>query len=138
MAQQVLLIDDDEGYLLAARRLLEQAGYDVRTAGSAAEARGQLASEKPDLVLLDVIMPGEDGFTFAEKLAQDETIAGVPVVLVTSVADSAGHTLRAFEKGKGLTAADVLPKSDAHERLLECVASVLGRQQDSTAQNSNT
>ncbi len=125
MARKVLMVDDDEGFLLAAGSLLEGAGYDVTAAESAADARKRLAAGRPDIIVLDVLMPGEDGFTFADNLAKDEKLAGIPVVLVTAVAESPGQMMYAFERDKGLTAADVLPKSAAHERLVDTVASVL-------------
>ena len=126
MAQKVLLVDDDEGFLLAAGRLLEAAGYDVAPAASAAEARSQLEAALPDLILLDVIMPGQDGFSFADEIAKDERLAGIPIVLVTAVAESPGQMMHAFEENKGLPASDVLPKSMAHERLVDTVGAVLG------------
>ena len=126
MAQRILLVDDDEGFLLAAGRLLEAAGYEVTPAQSAAEARSRLESELPDLILLDVLMPGEDGFTFADTLSNDERLSDIPVVLVTAVAESTGQMMYALERDKGLPATDILPKSAAHERLVETVATVLG------------
>lgn len=128
MTRKILLVDDDEGYLLAAKRLLEDAGYAVRTASRAEEARQQLESERPDLILLDVIMPAEDGFTLSEELSQMKAMADVPVILVTAVADSSGQTMRAFEEGKGLDATDILPKSEVPDRLLDCVNSALGQE----------
>ena len=125
MPQRILLVDDDEAFLLAAGHLLEAAGYEVASATGAAEARDQLASQLPDLILLDVIMPGQDGFSFADEVAADERLAGIPVVLVTAVAESPGQMMHAFEENKGLPASDVLPKSTAHERLVETVAAVL-------------
>jgi CheY-like chemotaxis protein len=125
MGRRILLVDDDKGFLLAAGRLLEDAGYTVVTAGNAAEARAQLDAQLPDLVLLDVRMPGEDGFSLADAIAEDERLAAVPVVLVTAVAESAGQMMHALERDKGLTAVDILPKSAAHERLVDTVASVL-------------
>ena len=136
MARQILLIDDDEGYLLAVRRMLEGAGYDVRTARSAAEAREQLTPRPPDLILLDVIMPAEDGFTFAKELAESDAVADVPVVLVTSVADTPGQAMYAFRKGDGLTAADVLAKADVPDQLLPCVSAVLGEDRSAPAMES--
>lgn len=127
MAEEILLIDDDEGYLLAVGRILEQAGYRVKTANSAAAAREVLKTDSPDLILLDVIMPTEDGFTFADELSGDETHGNIPVVLVTAVADSSGRTMYAFGQDKGLTAVDILPKGEVHNRLLETVKSALSK-----------
>ena len=128
MARKILMVDDDKGFLLAAGRLLEAAGYEVTRAEGAAQARECLASERPDLILLDVLMPGEDGFTFADALAKDEALADIPMVLVTAVAENAGQIMFALEHDKGLTAADILPKSAAHERLVDTVAAVLGEE----------
>lgn len=125
MAQRILLVDDDEGFLLAAGRLLEAAGYEVTPAVGAAEARTHLETETPDVILLDVLMPGEDGFTFADNIAKDERLGEIPVVLVTAVAESSGQMMYALEHDKGLTAADILPKSAAHERLVDTVAAIL-------------
>lgn len=129
MAQKILLVDDDEGFLLAAARLLEAEGYEVIRAPSAAEARARLDEALPDLILLDVIMPGKDGFTFADELAKDERVSGVPVVLVTAVAESPGQMMHAFEQSRGLTAADVLPKSAAHENLAKLAKAALAKKQ---------
>ena len=126
MAQKILMVDDDEGFLLAAARILEAAGYEVTQAQSAEEARSRLAEGLPDLILLDVIMPGEDGFTFADNVAKDDTLSKIPVVLVTAVAESPGQMMTAFGRDSALTAADILRKSEAHERLVETVAATLG------------
>ena len=125
MAKTVLLVDDDEGFLLAAGRLLEAEGYDVVRAPGADEARARLDEALPDLILLDVIMPGKDGFTFADEMAKDARLAGIPVVLVTAVAESPGQMMHAFEENLGLTAANVLPKSAAHTELVKTVAAAL-------------
>ncbi len=123
---RILMVDDDEGYLLAAGALLEAEGHEIVKATSAAEARTILDSQTPDLILLDVLMPGKDGFKFSDELAGDEALSDVPVVLVTSVADSSGQMMHAFEAGKGLAASDILPKSAAHKQLIDTVAAALG------------
>ncbi len=125
MGPRILMVDDDEGFLFAAGRLLEAGGYEVERATSAAEARKALRASLPDLILLDVLMPGEDGFSFADQISEDSRLAGIPVVLVTAMAESTGQMMYALEHDKGLTAADILPKSAAHERLLQVVAATL-------------
>ena len=127
MAEKVLLVDDDEGFLLAAGHLLKGAGYEVTSALNADEARSQLDAALPDVILLDVIMPGKDGFAFAEEVAQDERLAGIPVVLVTAVAESSGQMMHAFGENQALTAVDILPKSAAHTKLVDTVAAALAK-----------
>ena len=127
MPEKVLLVDDDEGFLLAAGHLLKGAGYEVTSALNADEARSQLDAALPDVILLDVIMPGKDGFAFAEEVAQDERLAGIPVVLVTAVAESSGQMMHAFGENQALTAVDILPKSSAHTKLVDTVAAALAK-----------
>jgi CheY-like chemotaxis protein len=126
MPQKVLIVDDDKGYLLAVRRMLESEDYEVVTAASATEGRDRLKEKPlPDLILLDVLMPTEDGFSFADALSKDKTFSDIPVVLVTAVAESPGQMRQAFEKDKGLTAADILRKSHVHQQLIPTVRKVL-------------
>lgn len=127
MAHRILMVDDDEGFRLAAGSLLEAEGYEVAAAVDARDARAQLEANTPDLVLLDVIMPGEDGFTLAESLKDDPAFANLPVVLITSVADNPGQMMRAFEQGKGCTVANILPKGEAHANLVKVVDSILAK-----------
>lgn len=126
MARKILVVDDDEDYVLAIEKMLEAEGYLVSTAANSAEAEKLLKSELPDLILLDVVMPGKDGFALADELAENKKLSGIPVVLVTSVADSSGRIMHSFEEGKGCTAVDILPKSNAPERLVPVIQEVLG------------
>ena len=64
----VILIEDDEDTRDVVRRLLETAGAEVRTAGSAAEGMELFRAERPDLLLVDIAMPGEDGLSFMRRL----------------------------------------------------------------------
>lgn len=125
MAHKILAVDDDPGFLAATQAILQGAGYEVETASCAAEARDRLASQTPDLILLDVLMPEEDGFTFADALDGDSAGGSIPVVLVTAVAESPGQMMQAFGQDKGLTAVDILPKSAAHTELLPTVRRAL-------------
>ncbi|MEM6410515.1 MAG: response regulator transcription factor [Pseudomonadota bacterium] len=85
MATQSILVCDDEAPL---RRMLrdhfEEAGYDVIEAIDAEELRSRLAEEEPDLIILDVRMPGKDGFTALREL---RTIHRTPVIMLTAAAD---------------------------------------------------
>ena len=125
MAKKILLVDDDEGFLLAAGQLLEAAGYEVTRSSGAAEARVELDKALPDLILLDVIMPGKDGFVFSDELAKEERLKEIPVVLVTAVAENTGQMMRAFAQDKAMAAVNILPKSAAHKDLVNTVAAAL-------------
>ena len=81
---KILLVDDSKTELHVLSELLLKHGYAVRTAESGEEALKRLAEEKPDLVLLDVVMPGQNGFQLTRAITRDPRFAGLPVILCTS------------------------------------------------------
>ena len=81
---KILLVDDSKTELHVLSELLLKHGYAVRTAESGEEALKRLAEEKPDLVLMDVVMPGQNGFQLTRAITRDPRFAGLPVILCTS------------------------------------------------------
>ncbi|HZA67214.1 MAG TPA: response regulator [Geminicoccaceae bacterium] len=81
---QVLVVDDDPKTREMLRRTLQKAGWTVAEAGNGCEALEALETAKPALVLLDLMMPGMDGFEVLERLHGDETWREVPVIIVTA------------------------------------------------------
>ncbi len=132
MAERILIVDDDKDYLLAAKLTLEAESFDVATATDTDEASEQLKAGRPDLILLDVMMPGKDGFTFCDELKESPEYAGIPIVLVTAVAENPGMMMYAFEKELGLSAEEILPKTAAQKDLAGAVRRSLGQEEDST------
>lgn len=82
--QKVLLIDDSKTELHFLSDLLTKNGYSVRTAENGEEAMRRLQEEKPDLILMDVVMPGQNGFQLTRSITRDPHFAGVPVIMCTS------------------------------------------------------
>jgi twitching motility two-component system response regulator PilH len=82
--QDILLVDDSKTELHALSEMLTKRGYNVRTAENAEEAMKRLAEAKPDLILMDVVMPGQNGFQLTRAITRDERYAGVPVIMCTS------------------------------------------------------
>lgn len=82
--QHILLVDDSKTELMVLSDLLTSNGYTVRTADSAEAAQQQLAEHVPDLILLDVVMPGQNGFQLTRAITRDPRYAHVPVILCTS------------------------------------------------------
>ena len=85
MAKQILVVDDEPGIVKLVTALLVGKGYDVRSAHDGESALRQVAQAKPDLVLLDVMLPGMDGSAVAEELARDAWTSKIPVVFLTSL-----------------------------------------------------
>lgn len=81
---QVLVVDDDAVIRDLLRVNLELEGYDVVAAADGATALEQIAAAHPDLVLLDVMMPGVDGWEVASRLKADEATAPIPIVFLTA------------------------------------------------------
>jgi len=129
MAPRILLVDDDKDYLLAAKLTLEAESYDVVTADSARQASEELKRQKPDLVMLDVRMPEKDGLTFCDELATNPDYGGIPVILVTAVAENPGMMMYAFEENYALSAKEIIPKTSAQKDLAGTVRRCLGKQQ---------
>ena len=85
VAHRVLIIDDEDDIREVAALSLESvAGWDVLTASSGAQGLAMAAKEKPDAIVLDVMMPGMDGPTTVRELKKNPATAGIPVVLLTA------------------------------------------------------
>lgn len=81
---KVLIVDDSKTELMVLSDLLSRNGYSVRTADCADAAFKQLAEQKPDLILMDVVMPGQNGFQLTRAISRDPQFAGVPIIMCTS------------------------------------------------------
>lgn len=84
----ILLVEDNEANQLLASSVLELSGYSVEVAGDANEARSILGRCAPDLILMDIQLPGIDGLTFVKQLKAEPATAGIPVVALTARAMS--------------------------------------------------
>ena len=80
----VLIVDDSKTELMYLTDLLEKNGMSVRTAENADEAFRRLAEQKPDLILMDVVMPGQNGFQLTRTISRNPEFAGVPIIMCTS------------------------------------------------------
>jgi CheY-like chemotaxis protein len=80
----ILVVEDNEANQLLARAVLELEGFEVQVAGSADEARDTLRHLEPNLILMDIQLPGEDGLSFTRKLKADRATTTIPVVALTA------------------------------------------------------
>ncbi len=114
---RILLIDDDVDFVRATTKVLESKPYEVIVAFDGKEGLEKARSEKPDLVLLDILMPKVDGFAVADQFKKDESLSKIPVVALTSFSDSYGQPF-AFEVSdfvqKPVSPKDLLAKVEKH------------------------
>lgn len=86
MKGKILVIEDNEQNLYLVRFILERSGYEVFAAPDGRSGIETAASLRPDLILLDIQLPGMDGYTVARNLRRNEDLARTPIVAVTSYA----------------------------------------------------
>ncbi len=98
MTGRVLIVDDTQPNLLLLERQLSDEFFDVLTARSGAQALEIAARERPDIILLDVMMPGMDGFEVCRRLKADRALMHIPVVMVTAL-DQPAARVQALDAG---------------------------------------
>ena len=84
LAPVVLIVEDNQANRLLAQTVLERAGFTTESAHSAEEAQDLLAEMRPDLILMDLQLPGKDGLEFARELRSDPDTAEIPIVAVSA------------------------------------------------------
>ena len=82
--QKILLVDDSKTELHHLSELLGKRGFEVRTAENGEDAMKRLGEETPDLILMDVVMPGQNGFQLTRAITRDPLYADVPIIMCTS------------------------------------------------------
>ena len=98
MAACVLVVDDNATNLKLASQALESEGYRVLKAGDAEEAQAAIRNQAPDLILMDVALPGMDGLALTRKLKSEPSTRHIPIVALTAFAMK-GDDQKAFEAG---------------------------------------
>lgn len=127
MAKKILVIDDDPDFVESVVNLLEAKGYQVASASNGKDGIAKAKTEKPNLILLDVMMNTKDeGFTVARELQQTAEVKGTPVVMVTGVRKEMNLPFGFEPDETWLPVKQILEKPVTPETLLKAVASVLG------------
>lgn len=127
MARQakILIVDDDHVFVEATKAVLESKNYQVSAAFDGDEGLQKVQDERPDLIILDIIMPTKDGFTVCEQLKGDPRLSEIPVLILTSFAEKKGETSIPVSAGLGLEAEDYIDKPVSPDELLSRVEKML-------------
>ncbi len=116
----VLAVDDIPLNLLLVQKMLSRFNFKLRTASGGQQALDAVAEEKPDLILLDLMMPGIDGFEVIRRLREDPTTADIQIVILSAL-NSNEDVVKGFNVG----ANDFIMKPIIMEKLLTCVVTQL-------------
>ncbi|MBN2382003.1 response regulator [bacterium] len=118
---KILVADDDKSTRELISIVLEDEGYEVITAINGIETIEKAAKEKPDLIVLDIMMPQMDGYEALNKIKENEELTAIPILVITA------RTIKIYEKiSKGLGAVDHITKPFSPDELLEKIKMFLG------------
>lgn len=138
--KRILLIDDDQINLESLREVLEQADYGVMTASDGCQGLALAQAESPDLIILDLLLPGLDGFEICAKLKEDPRYADIPIVMLTGVFITPEDMQRGLQLGaeRFLIKADAyVSKPPVYEQLLQDILVLLGEASPVSAPQKN-
>jgi two-component system phosphate regulon response regulator PhoB len=121
-AKRILIVDDDAFIRRPLEFILREEGYQAATAANADEGLRAIESCAPDLIFLDVMMPGKDGLTWCAELKSDPRYARIPIVLLSARGQEHDR-----ERGLALGAADFMTKPYSPFELKRRVHELLGR-----------
>jgi DNA-binding response OmpR family regulator len=122
----ILVVDDDPDLVEAVSMKLEAKNYRVAKAYDGVEAMDRIKEEKPDLVILDVMMPRKNGWDVCDEIKNSADLKDIAVVLLTAVADSVKTTSYTHHNGKTTLADDYIPKPIDLDELMEIVSDHCG------------
>jgi DNA-binding response OmpR family regulator len=132
MRRKILVVEDNADQLELIRSVLEKAGFAIGTAANGTDALVKTRSISPDLIVLDLMLPGLNGFDICETLRKDPLTASVPIVMLTGLCSQFGR-LAGLESG----ANDFLTKPFKVEELVSKVDKLLQSQTSSKARSKS-
>jgi CheY-like chemotaxis protein len=130
-SKRILVVDDNKSLVMVMARILQKEGYDVSTAFDGTEGMEKAQSEKPDIIILDISMPGPDGYAVCRQLRLDPNTSNIPVVFLSSKGNidekrgPAGVGLKELQLGYSYGASDFLHKPISSKELITTVKGIL-------------
>jgi DNA-binding response OmpR family regulator len=117
----ILVVDDDPDLVESVSMRLESEGFQVAKAYDGVEAWDRIKDERPQMLILDVMMPRKNGYELCNEIKKDDKFKDITVLLLTAVAEAVPHTTYTHMDGKSTLADDYIPKPIDLDNLMEIV-----------------
>jgi len=117
----ILVVDDDPDLVESVSTKLESEGFQVAKAYDGVEAWDRIKDERPQMLILDVMMPRKNGYELCNEIKNDDNFKDITVLLLTAVAEAVPHTTYTHMDGKSTLADDYIPKPIDLDNLMEIV-----------------
>lgn len=129
--EKILIVDDDPDIRDVLTIILEAQGYQITVARNGIEGFAKLSDEKPDLIILDLLMPKMDGFAVYKELQNTKwaELNNIPILILTSVREEASRRRYELETGQTLSADCYIEKPISPDLLIETVGKLVKRNQ---------
>ena len=121
----ILVVDDDPDLVETVAMMLESKGCEIGRAYDGIEGEESIKERRPDLIILDIMMPRKDGYVLCSELKADEKTSDIPIVLLTAVGEAVPTTRYTHADGMSTEADDYIPKPIDTEGLWEVVSGLL-------------
>ena len=123
--KRILVVDDEPDFAGIVQQNLEKEGFEVEVAYDGEEGLEKVQANPPDAIVLDVMMPGKDGYQVCAELKADDRFAEIPVILLTAVASHVTSTRYSHRDGMSTEADDYLAKPASAEQITESIKGLL-------------
>jgi len=124
-AKYILIVDDDPDLVETVSMMLESKGYEVGKAYDGIEGEEAIKKRRPDVLILDVMMPRKNGYELCKELKSNKWTQEIPVILLTAVGDAVPTTSYSHADGMAVEAEDFIPKPVDAATLVEAVERLL-------------
>lgn len=121
----ILIVDDDPDLVETVGMLLESKGYEVGKAYDGIEGEEAIKKRRPDVLILDVMMPRKDGYKLCRELKANKWTQDIPIILLTAVGEAVPTTTYTHAEGMATEAEDYIPKPVDPQTLVEAVERLL-------------
>lgn len=117
----VLIVDDDPDLVETVAMMLESKGFEVGKAYDGIEGEAAIKQRRPDVLVLDVMMPRKNGYQLCKELKSNKWTSDIPIVMLTAVGDAVPTTSYSHAEGMSMEAEDFIPKPVDAATLVEAV-----------------